>query len=273
MDRHYFHFPLCTLSFGRDINERLNCIMSLGCVQMGAKQWQKFSPNERQARRSFHPPPEFCKCTIDLGKEEELQAVAGCEYLNLCCSNVKGILADSARVARFIKDFERRHGTDARVRIRTDWVFEVRDNKGMSYPELAVLAAIYSKIGASKKPVLITREEIWKRAHGYKSDRVFRAEINGRCPFVTLRKVRSIIERLHDRKFFARITYGRRQTYYSHRLSGAALAEHVFTSKMQRSLARQARRRADAALTKRIQTACRKLASPDATEGAADMPL
>ena len=240
---------------------------------MGAKQWQKFSPNERQARRSFHPAPQFCKCTIDLGKEEELHAVAGCEYLDLCCSNVKGILADYACVARFIKDFERRHGTDARVRLRKDWIFEVRDNKGMSYPELAVLAAIYSKIGASKRPVRITREEIWKRALGYKSDRVFTAEMNGRCPFLTPRNVRSMIERLHDRKFFARTTYGRRQTYYSHHLSSAALAEHVFMSKTQRSLATRARRRADAALTKRIQVERRKLASPDATEGATDMPL
>jgi hypothetical protein len=273
MDGRYFHFPLCLLSFGGGIEGRLNGIISLACVEMGVKRWQKFSPIERNARSSFPPPPEFCTSRIELGKEEELQAVAGCEYLNLCCSNVKAILADYARVARFIKDFERRHGTDARVRIRTDWVFEVRDNKGMSYPELAVLAAIYSKIGASKRPVLITREEIWKRAHGCKSDRVFAAETKGRCPFLTLRNVRSIIEGLHDRKFFARITYARRQTYYSHRLSGAALAEYVFTSKMQRSLAKQARRRADAALTKRIQAGRRKLASPDATEGATDMPL
>jgi hypothetical protein len=272
MDRHYFHFPLCTLSFGRDINERLNCIISLGCVQMGAKQWQKFSPSERQARRSFHPPPEFCKCTIDLGKEEELQAVAGCEYLNLCCSNVKGILADSARVARFIKDFERRHGTDARVRIRTDWVFEVRDNKGMSYPELAVLAAIYSKIGANKRPVRITREEIWRRALGCKSQSVFKTETDGQVFGFTRRKVRSIIERLHDRKFFARVTFARRETYYSHRLSGAALAEHVFASKVQRCLTSRARRRADAALTKRIQAERRKLAGSNATQGATEMP-
>jgi hypothetical protein len=273
MDGRYFHFPLCLLSFGGGIEERLNGIISLACVEMGVKRWQKFSPIERNARSSFPPPPEFCTCRIDLGKEVDLQVVAGCEFLNLICRNVKGILADYARVTRFKEDFERRHGTDARVRIRKDWIFEVRDNKGMSYPELAVLAAIYSKIGASKRPVLITREEIWKRAHGYKSDRVFRAQINGRCPFITLRKVRSIIERLHNRKFFARITYGRRQTYYSHRLSGAALAEHVFASKMQRSLASRARRRADAALTKRIQVGRRKLASPDATEGATDMPL
>jgi hypothetical protein len=273
MDRHYFHFPLCALTFGRDIRERLNCIISFCCVEMGVKQWEKFSPNERVARRSFYPPPHVCTCKIDLRKKEELQVVAGCEYLTVVCQNVEGTLAAYARLKRFVEDFERKHGTDARVRICTDWIFEVRDNKGMSYPELAVLAAIYSKIGASKSPVRITREEIWRRAHGCKSDRVFRTEMKGRRPFRTERQVRSIIERLHGRNFFARITYGRRQTYYSNRQSSSELADHVFKIKVQRSLARQARRRADAGVTKRIQAERRRLAGPAATEGATDMPL
>jgi hypothetical protein len=273
MDKRYFHFPLCLLSFGRDINERLSGIIWLACVEMGIKQWREFSPKERLARHSVHPLPQSCTCRIDLRKEAELQVVAGCEFLNLVCRDVKHVLAGYACVTRFIRDFERRHGTDARVRIRKDWVFEVRDNKGMSYPELAVLAAIYSKIGASKRPVLITRDEIWKRAHGFKSDRVFRAEMNDRRPFLTPRQVRSIIERLHDRKFFARATYARRQTYYSHRLGSTALAEHVFTAKTQRYHAQQERRRADAALTKRIQQERRKLAGPTASDGATDPPL
>jgi hypothetical protein len=273
MGRPYFQFPLCALSFGRDINERLNCIMAFCIVEMGVKQWQTFSRNQQIARRSFHPAPHLCTCTIDLSKDEELQVVAGCEHLNTVCHNAKGLLADYSRLRRFVEDFERRHGTDARVRIRTDWVFEARDNKGMSYSEFAVLVAIYSKIGASKRPVLITREEIWKRAHGFKSDRVFRTEMKGRRPFLTERQVRSIIERLHGRNFFARTTYGRRQTYYSNRLSSSELADHVFKTKVQRSLARQARGRADAALTKRIQEERRKLAGPTATDGATDAPL
>ena len=183
------------------------------------------------------------------------------------------MLADYASATRFIKDFEGKHGTDARVRIRKDFVLEARDNKGMSYPELAVLAAIYSKIGASKGPVLITREEIWKRAHGFKSDRVFKAEMKGRAPLLTERQLRSTIEDLTTRNVFARATYARRHTYYSHRMTDKALRERVFTSKIQRSLAQQAHRRADATLTKRIQEARRKLADSSATEGATDAPL
>jgi hypothetical protein len=106
------------------------------------------------------------------------------------------VLAHHARLSRFVKEFEEKHGTDARLRIRTDWLLEVRDKIGMSYPELAAMAAIYSKIGAARGPVRILQDEIWRRAHGFKSDRVFRAEMNGRDPFLTLRQVRSIIERL-----------------------------------------------------------------------------
>jgi hypothetical protein len=273
MDRNYFQFPLCALSFGREPKERLNCIIAIGCVEMGVKQWKKFSPNQRATRRSFQPPPHVCTGTIDLAKEEELQVVAGCEYLNLVLHDVKGILANYARVTRFIKDYERKHGTDARVRICKDWIFEVRDNKGMSYPELAAIAAIYSRIGESEHPVRITREEIWRRTHGFKSERVFKAEMKGRRPFLTERQVRSIIERLHERHFFARITYGRRQTYYSNRLSGSELDDAIYEAKIQRSRARQARRQADEALTKRIQAERRRLAGPSATDGATDLPL
>jgi hypothetical protein len=230
---------------------------------VGKDRWQKFSANERQGRRSVLPDPAVCPASIDLEKDEEQQVVAGCEYLNVCAGDIKSMLASHAQLSRFIKEFERKHDTDARVRIRTDWLFEVRDNKGMSYPELAVLAAIYSKIGASSRPVRITRDEIRKRAHGFKSDCVFRAEMNPRRKaLVTPYQVRSIIERLHARKFFARVTYARRQTYYSHRLTAKELADHVFTAKTRRSRARQARICADDDLTKRIQAERRKAAGP-----------
>jgi hypothetical protein len=275
MDKRYFQFPLCLLGFGCDIKERLNGIISLAVVELGIKRWQKFDPNERRARHSLTPPAQSCTCRINLEKEDELQVVAGCEFLNLICRNVKGMLADHTRVRRFVNDFERRHGTDARVRIRKDWAFETRDNKGMSYPEFAVLAAIYSKIGASRKPVRITQEEIWLRAHGYKSGRVFRAEMmnHNTKAVLTLRRVRSIIERLHARKFFSRTTYARRQTYYSHRLSSTALAQEVFTAKIRRHLARRARISADAELTSRIRAERRKLAGPNATDSATEAPL
>ena len=230
MDKRYFQFPLCLLSFGRDVNERLSGIISLGCVELGAKLWHQFSPAKQNSWR-YNPPIRFCTSEIHLGKDEELQVIAGCEYLKIGCYDIKDILAEHAQVTRFIRDFECKHGTDARVRIRTDWLFEVLANTGMSYPEFAVIAAIYSKIGATKTPVRITHEEIWIRALGFKSYRVFRTQWDGRPLFLTQRQVRSIVKRLHARKFFARVTYRRRLTYYSNRMTSAALAEQVLKRK------------------------------------------
>jgi hypothetical protein len=252
----------------------LDHIISFACVDIGKKRWENFSTNERQARRSVLPSASVCQCSIDPTSDEQQQAVAGAEYrISSTILNIEGVLAQHARLSRFVKEFEGKHGTDARVRIRTDWLLEVRDKKGMSYPELAAVAAIYSKIGAARGPVRILQDEIWKRAHGFKSDRVFKAEMNRRCrPFVTPRQVRSIIERLHARKFFARTTYARRQTYYSNRLSTKDLADQIFRAKIQPSLARQARICADADLTKRIQAERRKLAGSTATKKATDAP-
>ena len=50
MDRRFLQFPLCALSFGRDINECLNCIIAIGIVEMGVKEWETFSPEQRIAR-------------------------------------------------------------------------------------------------------------------------------------------------------------------------------------------------------------------------------
>jgi hypothetical protein len=274
MNTRFFHFPLCLLSSVGDVRMGLDHIISFTCVDIGKKRWESFTVVERRALRSVLPRASVCQCSIDPTSDEQLQAVAGAQYLQTTILNIEGVLAHHARLSRLVKEFEEKHGTDARVRIRTDWFFEVRDNKGMSYPEFAVLAAIYSKIGDALGPVRILQDEIWKRAHGFKSDRVFRAEMNcRRKPFLTPRQVRSIIERLHARNFFARITYGRRQTYYSNRLSSKELADHVFRAKTQRSLARQTRICADADLTKRIQAARRKRAGPAATDTATDAPL
>ena len=102
---------------------------------------------------------------------------------------------------RIFRHLNGNHGRDAQVRIRTDWLFEARHGRGLSYLEFAVLVAIYSKIGRKKGPVRITRDEIWRRAHGYKSKIVFDQMVqNGPFRF-TKWQVRAAIEGLHDARF------------------------------------------------------------------------
>ena len=270
MNGRFFQFPLCALSLPGLESERIDHITSFACFEAGKREWDRFTDIEKRLRRSVAPDADHCTCKVDLTNDKERQVVAGAEFLGIVIRNVKGIIRNHLELARFIRGFEQRNGTDARVRIVVHWVFEARNRKGISYRELAVLAAIYSKIGAAKGPVRITREEIWRRALGFKSKRAFSVEMHDRQAWITPRQVRSIIERLHDRRFFARLTYARRQTYYSHRLTADQLAKAVFVQKLQPELARQARIRANDALTKRIQSERRRLAGPDAADGAAD---
>src|SRR5262249_29482151 len=269
MNRPYFQFPLCCLAYGKNAEQRLNAIISYCCVEMGNRLWSKYSIESRELCRAR--PPHWCRSTLN--DDAHLQAVLGYDALEVFTPDLPASLRRHSVLERFVQSWERTHRADPKVRIATEFVFEARDDTGISYAELAVLCAIFSKIGAAKGPVRITRDEIWRRALGYKSERVLILEARSRAFALTKRQVRSIVDRLHSRNFFARVTIARRQTYYSHRLSSTALAEHVFKAKVQRFRARQARRRADAALTKRIQAECRKLAGPDATEPAAGMPL
>jgi hypothetical protein len=265
----FFQFPLCALSFPASERERLNHIIAFCCLETGELQCQKFSQVDKDLGHKQQPSELCCTREIDV----YLQAVAGAQQLKVAIVDIYGLVAEHARLARFVGEFERKYGADAKVRLATNLVFEARDGKGLSYRELAVLAAVYSKIGAAKGPVRILREEIWCRALGFKSKRVFFLEMRNREAWITERQVRSIIERLHDRKFFARVTYGRRQSYYSHRLNLDQLIEAVVFQKLKRAQARQARIRADADLTARIQAERNKLASPNAIAAATHAPL
>jgi hypothetical protein len=131
---------------------------------------------------------------------------------------------------RFKNAFEDRHGKDALVRLRTDLVFDARDGNGITPRELSVLAAIYSVIGRKPDPVLITQQRIQHRALGYKTAAIMEAEIpnrkDGLKPLSDW-QIRCMLDRLQARKFFARVTFGRRQSYYSHRMKEAALRQAV----------------------------------------------
>jgi hypothetical protein len=197
----------------------------------------------------------------------------GCEELGIIPPNLRVVWDDYCDLADFADAWEQRHGPDAKVRIVTDLVFEALEGTSISYDELAVLAGIYSKVGSKEGPVRITREEIWWRSLGCKSKRVFKQETNAYGFERTERQVRDIIDRLDERKFFARVTFGRRHTYYSHRLSQKELEDRVFASKVYRARARQARIARNAELTRRIQEERRKRAGDNAAEGATEAPL
>lgn len=270
MNEPYCQFPLCLLSF-RGVcgdGDTLLHILGYSIAECGKRMWSKYSLEEREHLRAH--PPDWC--TISLKEDEYLQAVIGCQEMELLPDHIYTVTAYHGAASRFVDVFEYIHGPDAGVRVRLDWVVEALQGTGTSFDEVSVAAAIYSKIGDKQGPVLITRDEIWWRSLGYKSKCVFE-KLKGYGLRRTARQVRDIIDQLYERHFFARVTFGNRQTYYSHRLSQKELEDQVFEAKTYRARARQARIARDAELTRRIQAERRKRAGGNATNGATDTPL
>src|SRR5438094_5804944 len=83
MSRRFFQFPLCALSFPGSERERLDNIISFGCVEVGKKQWQKFRQIEKDLRREQQPSEIYCRCKIDLANDAHQQAVAGAQQLKV----------------------------------------------------------------------------------------------------------------------------------------------------------------------------------------------
>ena len=68
---HYFQFPLCLSSTVEHVRTGLDHIISFASVEIGKKRWEKFSPDERQARRSVLP--ESIRRWTRLGKLPNLE--------------------------------------------------------------------------------------------------------------------------------------------------------------------------------------------------------
>lgn len=136
------------------------------------------------------------RCTSSLRNDEDVMAAIGCEKLELIQPDIRFMVSAYAALNRFINEWEQRHGPDAKVRIVIDWVLAALHGTGISYDELAVVTATYSKIGSKTGPVRITREKIWWRSLGYKSEHVFKEETDGYGFSRTARQVRDLIDRL-----------------------------------------------------------------------------
>jgi hypothetical protein len=127
------------------------------------------------------------------------------------------------------------------------------------------LAAIYSIIGSKQGPVRITQNRIVCRALGYKTQAVMSAELSKRKDGVgplTDWQIRSLLDRLQARRFFARVTYARRLSYYSHRMTENQLRKAVIEMKTHRFVSQRLRHLDDQAMTNAIRNQRAGLAGP-----------
>jgi hypothetical protein len=251
---HYFQVPLCALAFGASDKERTETIISYGVIETGTNLWEKLTESQRHEFLEIRAEnlPRF----FNHQDPRHLAAICGADKTGVHLGSLDCILKQHDALKTFCHGFEERHGPDARVRLKSSLVFEARDRGGITPRELWVLAAIYSVIGRKQGPVRITQDRIRCRALGYKIQAIMAAELSQRMDGakpLSEWQLRSLLDCLQARKFFARVTYGRRLSYFSHRMSEKELRKAVITFKTLRYANRLLRRFDDEAMSDAIR--------------------
>jgi len=187
----YFQFPLCLLGFGEDYKERLQYIVSYCLYEHARRMKSARSPSLKQAAT-------FLGVTIQCLHDD--------------------IIGQWKQANAFVREREGRYGKDPLVRIATTLLWEAHDNTGLSYREFSVLCAINSTIGSRLKPMRITEPRIRARAAGFKSWDDVKSELPSEQlieeELLTPHQVRYTLEKLHQRKFFARARVGAKTVKY-----------------------------------------------------------
>jgi hypothetical protein len=252
---HYFQFPLCALSFGENAYARLNAILDYSVVEAGSKLFRKLTVAEQN---------EFLRGKLasrrnrgGVGPYDGLRHAAfyGAHVIGVIYHDLDAVIERHKAMRLHICDFVSRCEADAQVRIKKDWLFKARDERGISYREFSVLCGIFSAIG-DKEQAHVTRDRIRRCALGYRTAAIMQAELPHRADNaqpLTERQLRDTIERLHQNKFFARCTVARRITYYSIRLDNEALRKKVFEIQTYKAFHRATLAAQDEMLTKAIK--------------------
>jgi hypothetical protein len=254
----YFQFPLSALAYGESWLVRLDTILDYSVVEAGITLWSKASEEERSRYVSAWKKGRYLPSGFDIRLPLHQAALFGAEIIGVTFQSVNGLLNRHRGLANFVSDFESRNGLDPLVRMRTDFLFEARNHRGMTAQEFSVLAGLYSVIGDKQVPVLIAQQTIRHRAMGYKTEKIFDNELVSRADQAMPLSdwiLRSTIDRLQERNLFARVVYGRRLSYYSNRMEKQQLQRMVFERKTHHSAFEIRRRLSNEEITKAIRNA------------------
>jgi hypothetical protein len=233
----YFQFPLCLLAFGEDCKERLEHIVAY-CLCEEAK------------RRNPKFPKSACCPSLD----------EAATFLHVKIGSHDSTIRQCKHANSFVSEWERRHSRDALVRIGTTLLWETHDNTGLSYREFSVLCSINSIIGRRRfVPKRITEPSIRVRAAGFKSWKVAKSELPsdepGKTRLLTAPQVRYTLEKLHERKFFARARVGAKTVKYMLGVSDEKLRAILLQREPYQLQFKTGRAKKDAELRKAIRSA------------------
>jgi hypothetical protein len=233
----YFHFPLCLLAFRRDYKDRLQHIVSY-CIC-------------EHAKRLTEAPADVPSAT---------KIYDAARFLHVNVTSPEATVDRWKAAKRFIRIWENRFGRDASVRIATALLWEAHDNTGVSYREFSILCAINSIIGRRRlRPRRITEPSIRARAAGFKSWTIAKRELacdqSHAAQLLTSHQVRYTLERLHERRLFARARVGTKTVKYMIGVSDSDLRAWLLQTETHRSRFRAERAEKDRELMMAIKSA------------------
>ncbi len=261
----YLQFPLCALAYDQEESARLNAILDFSVIEAGWKLFNKLPPIQQREFLRGKTVNRRNRNGINPNDWQQCAVLYGAHAIGVNYQHPDHVKMNYDRLRAYITDFEKRHGRDARVRIKRGWLFDTRDGNGLSYREFSVLCAIYSAIG-DKELAIITRDRIRRCALGYRTAAIMQAELPTRADKgqpLTERQLRDTITRLHRNKYFARCTVARRITYYSIRLDGDALRKKILERRTYPDFFRSSQSAMDQALTTAIKQKRREAAKSE----------
>jgi hypothetical protein len=233
----YFQFPLCLLAFRNDYKDRLQHIVSY-CVCEHAQRLSRIPANAPGSTNLYETAAKFLHVNI---------------------AWLDATIQRWGAAKSFIYQWETRHGRDASVRIATSLLWEAHNNTGLTYREFSILCAINSVIGSRRStPRRITEPSIRVRAAGFKSwtvaNRELPSEESRKARLLTPYQVRYTLERLHERRLFARARVGAKTVKYMIGVSAAALRASLLQTETYHSRFKAERTQKDRELITAIQS-------------------
>jgi hypothetical protein len=222
----YIQFPLCLLSMRGKRRDFMNSIILYGLTEAGYSVLEMTDEKGVDKLREEYAATCDEDDTIEFDDIDDeslrLAVYAGTKICQIDIQSYEAVEECYYEVKEHVDDWEGLHGSSPLVRIKLHLCYMVRDSKGFSLRELRVLAAIYSVIGSKTYPVAIPLRMIVARATGCKNEAVLgEASVDhdwDPTHVLTTKQVRSTVTRLHELRWFSRITPNPRGrvTYYQH---------------------------------------------------------
>ncbi len=204
----------------------------------------------------------FCLVRVGDGIEdvdnESAKIERAASVLHVKLNGSLGRIRDQARAVRMLGYG---YGTDAEVRIAHRIFWACHNDGAPTWNEFRVLCGIYSAIG-NKPFARCSIDSLRMRSAGCRKAALYSPKTH--LPLLGEKEVRLCVDRLWLGGFFARFTYRRRLTFYSHRLTADALRQQVVALCVQSQEKIAAARKADAAFSFSVRA---NSCEPEANQG------